>query len=153
MGYRLHSERRRLRIESAPTAWVRALAAFAASPFIDSAGTRICGTPDQTRMRSGIVCALRPGNSGMRQIARQHSCVAFKDGAAAKQVEGYGKTLRLTIAFHFFVFGANIEICVGRSCSTFGACQTFKPSIATSTRQNAPSRRETDERHACSKLN
>jgi hypothetical protein len=38
---------------------------------------------------------------------------------------GYGKALRLTTAFHFFRCGANIEICVGRRCSTFGGCQTF----------------------------
>jgi hypothetical protein len=74
-------------------------------------------------------------------------------GAAANQVDRYGKALRLTIAFRFFGCGANIEIRVGRSCSTFGACQTFKSLIATSMQQNAPSRRGTDEPHARLKLN
>jgi hypothetical protein len=96
---------------------------------------------------------LLPGNSGTHRTARQHSYVAFKGGAAVKQADGYGKALRLTTAFRFFVCGANIEIWVGRSCSTFGACQTFKSLIATSTQQNVPTKRGTDEPHRHLKLN
>ena len=83
-------------------------------------------------MQSGIVLASSPGSSGTRQIARQNFCVASKEGAAAKEADGYGKALRLTIAFRFFGCGANIKIRVGRSCSTFGDYQTCRSLIATS---------------------
>jgi len=84
----------------------------------------------------------------MRRVARPPSCDACKRGAAAKLADGYGRALKLTTAFRFFGCGANIEICLGRSCSTFGACQTFKSLIATSMQQNAPSKRGIDELHA-----
>ena len=98
-------------------------------------------------MQYGIVLASWLGSFGTHRIVRQHSCVGSKGGAAPKQVDDYGKAPRLTTAFHFFGCGVNIEICVGRSCSTFGVCQTFKSLIATSMQQNAPSRRGTDEPH------
>jgi len=44
-------------------------------------------------------------------------------------------------------------MCPGRSCSIFGACEISRSSIATSTSQNAPTRRETDEPHRHLKLN
>lgn len=109
--------------------------------------------PGLTRTRSGIVLASWLGSFGTHRIVKQHSCVGSKGGAAAKQVDGYGKALRLTTEFRFFGCGDIIEICAGRSYSTFGACQTFKSLIATSTQKNAPSRRGTDEPHARFKLN
>jgi hypothetical protein len=86
-------------------------------------------------------------------MARPHCYAGFNGGAAAKQADGYGKALRLTIAFRFFGCGANIEIRAGRNCSTFGDYQTCRSLIATSTQQNAQSRRGTDEPHARLKLN
>jgi hypothetical protein len=47
-AYRSHSERRPLRIENAPIAWVLDSAACAASPFIALVGMLICGTEAQT---------------------------------------------------------------------------------------------------------
>jgi hypothetical protein len=150
---RARSGRPRPRIENAHTAWVQDFAASAVSPSIDSAGTGICGMPGQTRTRYGIVPASLPGSSGTQRTVRQPPCGASKAGAAAKQADGYGRMLRSITVFRFFGCGANIENCVGRSCSTFGACQTFKSLIATPTLQNAPSRRGTDEPHARLKLN
>jgi len=81
---RNRTERRRLPTESEPTIWVRGCAVCAANPFINSAGTLICGAPDRTRMQSGTVLVSLRGSSGTRPIPRRHSCVAFKGGAAAK---------------------------------------------------------------------
>jgi hypothetical protein len=151
LDWQRRSGRRRLLTENQPIAWVQGFAVYAANLFIGSAGTWICGTPGRIRMQCGIVLASWLGSFGTHRIVREHSCVGSKGGAAAKQADGYGKALRLTTAFRFFGYGANIEICIGRSCSTFGGCQTFKSLIATSMQQNAPSRRGTDEPHV--KLN
>src|SRR5215831_13194648 len=80
--------------ESGPTAWVQDFAAYAASLFIGSAGIRICGTPDRIRMQFGIVLAPWLGSFGTHRTARLHSCVGSKGGAAARQVDGYGKALK-----------------------------------------------------------
>jgi hypothetical protein len=77
-------------------------------------------------------------------MERQDSCVASKGGAVVKPENGYGRMLRLTTAFRFFEFGANIGICRGRSYSIFGACQTFRSSIATFILRKAPMRRPTE---------
>jgi hypothetical protein len=64
-----------------------------------SAGTGICGTPVQTRMRSGIVPASLPGNSGTHRIVRRVSSVASKDGAAVAFCAGanFGDTSTVQI--------------------------------------------------------
>jgi hypothetical protein len=108
------------------TAWVQAFAASAVSRFTGSAGTKICGAPGRTKTRSGTASASSLGNSGMRRIARQHSCVAFKGGAAAKQAGGSGKMLRSITASHCFEYGRNTGTSPGRSYSPTGACQTFR---------------------------
>ena len=94
LGCPQYSECRRLRTASAHTVWGRVFAAFAASQCTDSAGTRICGMPAQTRMPSGIALVLSRGSSGMRRTARPHSCAGFNNGAAAKPADGCGKMLR-----------------------------------------------------------
>ena len=68
-------------------------------------------------------------------------------------VRVYGRALKLTTAFPCFECGANIGMYPGRVCSIFGACQISRSSIATSTPQNAPSRRGNDEPHCHLKLN
>src|SRR5262249_17485286 len=86
-------------------------AASAASRFIASAGTKTCGMPVQTKTRYGIVLASSPGNSGMRRVAKHHSCGGCKGGAAAKPEDGYGRVLRLTTAFRSFGCGGNTGMC------------------------------------------
>jgi hypothetical protein len=46
LDWQRRSGRRRLLTENQPTAWVKGFAVYAASLFIGSAGTWICGTPD-----------------------------------------------------------------------------------------------------------
>jgi hypothetical protein len=82
--------------------------------------------PGRTREPHGIVLALWPGNSGAHRTARHQSCVAYKLGAVGYQADVYGKPLRLTTVFRCFKYGANTAIYRGQSCSTFGACQTFR---------------------------
>lgn len=120
------SERRRLLTENQPTAWVQGFAVYAASPFIGSAGTRICGMPDQTRMRSGIVPASSLGSFGTRRTARQHSCVGCKAGAAAKQANGCGRMPRWTTGSRCFQSGGTIAMKDGRNCFAIGGYQTFR---------------------------
>ncbi len=59
------------------------------------------------------------------------------------QADGSGRMLRWITDSHCFECGVNTGICRGRNCSIFGACLTFRSLIATSTSQNAPSRRGT----------
>ncbi len=88
----------------------------------------------------------------MRQAARPLSSAACKRGGAVKLADGYGRALRLTIAFRYLESGTNTELPRGRSYSIFGVCQTCRSSIGTPTPQNLPLRPAIDARHAPSKL-
>ena len=82
--------------------------------------------PDPTRTRSGTVLASSLGNSGMRQVARSDCCVGSKVGDALKAAGGCGGMPKLTIASRCSGSGANTETRLGRNCSIFGGCPTFR---------------------------
>ena len=115
------------------THWVLDFAACAVNRSIASAGTLTFGVPVPTRTRSGTVLAWSPGSSGMRRVARSNCCGVSKVGAALKAAGGYGGTPKLTIASRFSGSGANTETRLGRDCSIFGDCPTFRLLTATFT--------------------
>ena len=102
-----------------------ASAVCAGGRFIASAGMSISGIVAPTRMRSGTVPVWWRGNSGMRPAVRQSSCAACKHVAAARPAGVSGGMRKLTTGSRSFEFGRNIGTPPGRSCSAFGACQTF----------------------------
>jgi hypothetical protein len=124
--YRLHSEYHPRLIENVRTQRVRVSAACADNLFIGSAGMLIYGSLGLTKMQSGTVPALSHGSSGMRQVVRPGSCAACKRVAAAKPADVFGRAPRLITASRYFGCGTSAETIRGRSCSTIGACRTFR---------------------------
>ena len=108
------------------TRWARDFAACAVNRFIASAGTLTFGVAVPTRTRSGTALAWSLGSSGMRQAARSNCCGASKVGAALKAAGGCGGTPKLTIASRCSGSGANTGTRLGRDCSIFGDCPTFR---------------------------
>ena len=94
-------------------------------------------------MRSGIVLAWSLGSSGMRQAATYDFCGASKFGAALKAVDGCGGPPKLIIASRCSGSGANTGTRLGRDCSIFGDCPTFRLLTATFMLRNAPQKRGT----------
>ena len=83
------------------------------APYREHAHTRgpgfccVCGQPvyrfgwhvdlwnaGANKTRTGTAPARLRGNSGMRRVVKPPCCGAYKSGAAAKQVDGSGKTLK-----------------------------------------------------------
>ena len=89
-------------------------------------GTLTFGTPDPTRTRSGTALALSPGSSGMRRVATSDCYGVSKGGAALKAAGGCGGKPKLTIVSRCSASGANTGTCLGRVCSIFGVCPTFR---------------------------
>jgi hypothetical protein len=110
---------------------------------IASAGTLTFGVPVPTRTRSGTVLASSPGSSGTRRVARSSFCGVCKVGVALKAAGGCGGARKLTIASRCSRSGANTGTRLGRYCSIFGGCPTFRLLTATFTRRNAPQKRGT----------
>jgi hypothetical protein len=121
-----HSARHPRRTVKPSTQWDRDFAVCAVNRFIASAGTSTSGAAVQTRMRSGTALAWSLGNSGMRQVVRSDFCGACRRGAVAKPAVAYGRTQKLTTAYRCSGFGASTATRPGPSCSTFGACRTFR---------------------------
>ena len=89
----------------------------------------------------------------MRRVARLPSCGVCKRDAAVKPADGYGRVLRLIIEFRYFECGTNAETLLGRSCSIFGVCRTYRSSIVTPTPQNLPLRHGIDTQQVALKAN
>ena len=137
------SARHLRRTARATTRWVQDSAVCVVSLSTAWAGTLTFGRAVPTRMRCGTALAWSPGSSGMRPIARFNCCGASKVGGALKAAGGCGGARKLTIASRCSGSGANTGTRLGRYCSIFGGCPTFRLLTATFTLRNAPQKRGT----------
>ena len=120
------SARRPRRTVKPNTHWVQDFAACAVNLSTAWAGTLTFGRAVPTRMRCGTALAWSPGSSGMRPVPRFNCCGASKVGGALKAAGGCGGMPKLTIASRFSGSGASTEARLGRGCSIFGDCPTFR---------------------------
>jgi hypothetical protein len=104
------------------TPWGQDFAACAVNRSTASAGTLTCGTAVPTRMPSDIVLVWSPGSSGCAKYTLRR----LRSRRCAQSGAGCGKMPRLTIASRCSGSGANTETRLGRDCSIFGDCPTFR---------------------------
>jgi hypothetical protein len=108
------------------TPWAQDFAACAVNRSTASAGTLTFGLPVPTRTPSGTAPVWSRGSSGMRRVATSNCCGVSKVAGALKAACGYGAMPKLTIASRCSGSGANTDTRLGRDCSIFGGCQTFR---------------------------